>query len=55
MRVPEGIKEIWIEREGNVNYRSRLDKDVLIIHIYKESPRTRGGNQNEDTAKAIAE
>lgn len=40
MRVPEGITEIYVEREGRTNYRSRLEGHRLIIRIFNQHKET---------------
>ena len=44
MKVPRGIKEIWIDCKDNTNYFSRIEGDRLIILTYIRKFRT---NENE--------
>lgn len=37
MKVPSGITEIWVECESGTKYRSRLEGERLIIHVFRRS------------------
>ena len=49
MKVPDTIKNIWVERmDPSVDYFSRIEEGVLIIRIY---PRKKVNPNETDTEK----